>query len=198
VNSVFGKINYGVLKHNSLYLGLVLPSGGWQSLIGLWKIKRGGAQLIKEFCQIARWGYRVFAMSDYPQLIQIVAGYKTQLKSNLIVTANLVLSAEFETVIYNLTKKTPSNNNVSEVTNSLFCKKKKWYLMTMVIWEHLTAILTFSKLLHFGSTTKKVCNKLACLYLAVQFSIVLHLRVRPEAIFTTLHFLRNLQIGPIS
>ncbi len=29
----FGKINYGGLKHNSLYLGLVLPSGGWQSLI---------------------------------------------------------------------------------------------------------------------------------------------------------------------
>jgi hypothetical protein len=26
--SVFGKINYGGLKHNSLYLGLVLPSGG--------------------------------------------------------------------------------------------------------------------------------------------------------------------------
>jgi hypothetical protein len=25
---VFGKINYGSLKHNSLYLGLVLPSGG--------------------------------------------------------------------------------------------------------------------------------------------------------------------------
>jgi len=25
---VFGKINYGGLKHNSLYLGLVLPSGG--------------------------------------------------------------------------------------------------------------------------------------------------------------------------
>ncbi len=33
VHSVFGKINYGSLKHNSLYLGLVLPSGGWQSLI---------------------------------------------------------------------------------------------------------------------------------------------------------------------
>jgi hypothetical protein len=28
VHSVFGKINYGGLKHNSLYLGLVLPSGG--------------------------------------------------------------------------------------------------------------------------------------------------------------------------
>jgi hypothetical protein len=28
VDSVFGKINYGGLKHNSLYLGLVLPSGG--------------------------------------------------------------------------------------------------------------------------------------------------------------------------
>ncbi len=27
MHSVFGKINYGVLKHNSLYLGLVLPSG---------------------------------------------------------------------------------------------------------------------------------------------------------------------------
>ena len=72
-------------------------------------------------------------MSDYPQLIQIVTGYKTQFKSNLIVTANLVLSAEFETVIYNLTKKTPSNTNVSQIANSLFCKKKKWYLMTMVI-----------------------------------------------------------------
>ena len=34
VHSVFGKLNYGGLKHNSLYLGLVLPSGGWQSLIG--------------------------------------------------------------------------------------------------------------------------------------------------------------------
>ncbi len=33
VHSVFGKINYAGLKHNSLYLGLVLPSGGWQSLI---------------------------------------------------------------------------------------------------------------------------------------------------------------------
>ncbi len=30
---VLGKINYGGLKHNSLYLGLVLLSGGWQSLI---------------------------------------------------------------------------------------------------------------------------------------------------------------------
>ncbi len=28
VHSVFGKINYDVLKHNSLYLGLVLPSCG--------------------------------------------------------------------------------------------------------------------------------------------------------------------------
>jgi hypothetical protein len=28
VHSVFVKINYGGLKHNSLYLGLVLPSGG--------------------------------------------------------------------------------------------------------------------------------------------------------------------------
>jgi len=28
VHSVFGKINYGGLKHNSLYLGLGLPSGG--------------------------------------------------------------------------------------------------------------------------------------------------------------------------
>jgi hypothetical protein len=28
VHFVFGKINYGGLKHNSLYLGLVLPSGG--------------------------------------------------------------------------------------------------------------------------------------------------------------------------
>jgi hypothetical protein len=28
VNSVSGKINYGGLKHNSSYLGLVLPSGG--------------------------------------------------------------------------------------------------------------------------------------------------------------------------
>ena len=27
MHSVFGKINYGGLKHNSLYLGLVLPSG---------------------------------------------------------------------------------------------------------------------------------------------------------------------------
>jgi hypothetical protein len=33
VYSVFGKINYGGLKHNSLYLGLVLSSSGWQSLI---------------------------------------------------------------------------------------------------------------------------------------------------------------------
>jgi hypothetical protein len=33
VHSVFGKINYGSLKHNSLYLVLVLPSGGWQSLL---------------------------------------------------------------------------------------------------------------------------------------------------------------------
>jgi hypothetical protein len=35
VHSVFGKINYGGLKHNSLYLALVLPYGGWQSLIVL-------------------------------------------------------------------------------------------------------------------------------------------------------------------
>ncbi len=28
VHSVFGKINYGGLKSNSLYLGLVLPSDG--------------------------------------------------------------------------------------------------------------------------------------------------------------------------
>ncbi len=28
VHSVFGKMNYGGLKHNSLYLGLVLPSSG--------------------------------------------------------------------------------------------------------------------------------------------------------------------------
>ncbi len=28
VHFVFGKINYGGLKHSSLYLGLVLPSGG--------------------------------------------------------------------------------------------------------------------------------------------------------------------------
>jgi hypothetical protein len=27
LKAVFGKINYGGLKHNSLYLGLVLPSG---------------------------------------------------------------------------------------------------------------------------------------------------------------------------
>ncbi len=27
VHSVFGKINFGGLKHNSLYLGLILPSG---------------------------------------------------------------------------------------------------------------------------------------------------------------------------
>jgi hypothetical protein len=33
VHYVFGKINYGGLKHNSLYLGLILPSGGWQSII---------------------------------------------------------------------------------------------------------------------------------------------------------------------
>ncbi len=34
VHSVFGEINYGGLKHN---LGLVLPSGGWQSLIQHWR-----------------------------------------------------------------------------------------------------------------------------------------------------------------
>ncbi len=28
VHSVFGKINYGDLKHNSLYLDLIPPSGG--------------------------------------------------------------------------------------------------------------------------------------------------------------------------
>jgi hypothetical protein len=33
MHSVFDKINYGGLKHNSLYLGLVMPCGGWQSLI---------------------------------------------------------------------------------------------------------------------------------------------------------------------
>ncbi len=35
---VFGKINYGCLKHNSLYLGLMLPPGGLQSLISLKKL----------------------------------------------------------------------------------------------------------------------------------------------------------------
>ncbi len=35
MHSVFGKINYGDLKPNSVYLGLVLPSGGCQSLIRL-------------------------------------------------------------------------------------------------------------------------------------------------------------------
>jgi len=33
VHSVLGKINYGDLKHNCLYFWLVLPSGGWKSLI---------------------------------------------------------------------------------------------------------------------------------------------------------------------
>jgi hypothetical protein len=33
VHSVLVTINYGGLKHNSLYLGLVLSSGGWQILI---------------------------------------------------------------------------------------------------------------------------------------------------------------------
>ncbi len=33
VHYVFDKINYGSLKHSSLYLGLVQPSGGRQSLI---------------------------------------------------------------------------------------------------------------------------------------------------------------------
>ncbi len=33
MHSVFVKINYGGLKHNRLYLGLVSPSGGWQSPI---------------------------------------------------------------------------------------------------------------------------------------------------------------------
>jgi hypothetical protein len=28
VHSVFGEINYGGLKHNSIYLGLVVPSSG--------------------------------------------------------------------------------------------------------------------------------------------------------------------------
>ncbi len=35
MHDVFGKINCGGLKHNSLYLGLELPSDGWQSLIGM-------------------------------------------------------------------------------------------------------------------------------------------------------------------
>jgi hypothetical protein len=33
VHSVIGKINYGGLKYNSLFLGLVLPFGGCQSVI---------------------------------------------------------------------------------------------------------------------------------------------------------------------
>jgi hypothetical protein len=33
VHYVFGKINHGGLKHSSLSLGLVLPSGGSQSHI---------------------------------------------------------------------------------------------------------------------------------------------------------------------
>ncbi len=33
MHSVFGKINFGGLKRNGLYLGLVLPSGGRQSHI---------------------------------------------------------------------------------------------------------------------------------------------------------------------
>jgi hypothetical protein len=39
VHSVFGKINYGGLKHNSLYTGLVLPSGERKSLIAEKKLK---------------------------------------------------------------------------------------------------------------------------------------------------------------
>ncbi len=54
-----GKINYGGLKHNNLYLGLVVPSGGWQSLIAVcsisftnkyikvtWKFGNQGDQMI--------------------------------------------------------------------------------------------------------------------------------------------------------
>ncbi len=45
------------MKHSNLYLGLVLPSGGWQNLIGiffpamLYKIKSAASFC----CQVAAW-----------------------------------------------------------------------------------------------------------------------------------------------
>jgi hypothetical protein len=53
VHSVFGRINYGGLNHNSLYLGLVLPSGGWQSLIvqsghPVWKMQKLSRRRVKQ------------------------------------------------------------------------------------------------------------------------------------------------------
>ncbi len=56
-----GNTNYGGLKHNSFYLGLVLPSGGWQSLISVkWKLPTAFA--IKIFTLLAVKKH-LFAMS---------------------------------------------------------------------------------------------------------------------------------------
>ena len=57
VHSVFDKINYGGLKPNSLYLGLVLPSGGWQSLIGFYL--RMNVDAFKSNSQLIYWNTEI-------------------------------------------------------------------------------------------------------------------------------------------
>ncbi len=49
---VFGKINHGGLKHNSLYLGLGLPSGGGTNSSKLDHLKKVGNLLLKSACKV--------------------------------------------------------------------------------------------------------------------------------------------------
>ncbi len=70
MHSVFGKINYGCLKH----LGLVQPSGGWQSLIEQLictvqiKAKEGSSKKVKTYiCEDKNGGD-----SNYIQLYLIL------------------------------------------------------------------------------------------------------------------------------
>ncbi len=65
MHSVFDKIYYGGLKHNSIYLGLVLQSGGWQSLICM-KLAAGGSYQLQMYMD--RFPYVILSgnsASDY-------------------------------------------------------------------------------------------------------------------------------------
>jgi len=57
VHSVLGKINYGGLKHISLYLGLVLPSGTephWFELVLDWSFEKASTKFQPMGCQSTR------------------------------------------------------------------------------------------------------------------------------------------------
>ncbi len=88
---VFGKINGGGLKHNSLYLELVLPSDGWQSLI--WKWSFINLWLIKFYLKNLYFGEIVSVQT--PKLIHT---YLT-LKNNIFVCKHL---ARFSTRLWSL------------------------------------------------------------------------------------------------